>query len=271
MNDAGSSDFSMLPRLPSEHAGAALLYRGPHARSPNTPRLLLVHGAYHGAWCYGAWMQAFATRGLECAAVDLRGHGSLRNGGLSPQTTVADYAADVCAAAGAFGPRPVLVGHSLGGLVVALAAARIEPHALILVAPSPPGNCPGARAIPLVPTDTVRMPPGLDEIAGRFLDHDPTVDVHDYAERLGPESPAALNDRYGLTVAVDPSAVRCPVLVIEAGRDDPLRHPPGQDEAIARFFGGEHMLVDDAPHCMMVGRSADATASLVSAWLARLG
>lgn len=229
--------------------------------------LLLVHGAYHGAWCFDEWIGAFEAAGVQAAAVDLRGHGALAPAGLSPETRVADYSSDVRRAAERLPAPPVLVGHSMGALVTMAAAQEMRVSGLVLVAPSPPGNLPGARRVPPVPEEVLRPPPGLDEVRERFLGRDPSVDAAGYAARLCPESPAALNERYELRVAIDPAQVRVPVLVLEAGLDDPLRHPAGQDAAIARFFGGTHLLLPEAPHCMMVGRSAQASARLVAEWL----
>jgi pimeloyl-ACP methyl ester carboxylesterase len=82
-------------------------------------RVLLVHGAWHGAWCWERVVQALAARGIEAHAVELPGHGSsaLPLGGL------ADDARAVRAALDAL-PAPVVVcGHSYGGCVITEAAA----------------------------------------------------------------------------------------------------------------------------------------------------
>ncbi len=232
-----------------------------------TAPILLVHGAYHGAWCFAEWLECFAAEGLAATAIDLRGHGALAGAGLSPQACIADYAEDVVRPAQALPAPPILLGHSLGGLVALAAAERMPVAGLVLVAPSPPGNLPGAQPVTVVPADRLRSPPALAEVVERFLGGDATVDARRYAARLCPESPAALNERYTLAVMVNPDAIRCPVLVLEAGRDDPVRHPAGQDAGIASMFGGVHVLVPDAPHCMMTGVTARRTARLIIDWI----
>lgn len=81
---------------------------------------LLVHGAWHGAWCWYR-VKAFLERGGDrVTAVDLPGHGIDRT---PPEAvTLADYTGRVVQALDAAGEPVVLVGHSLGGIAVSRAA-----------------------------------------------------------------------------------------------------------------------------------------------------
>jgi pimeloyl-ACP methyl ester carboxylesterase len=233
------------------------------------PPLLCIPGAYHGAWCYEAWLDAFAAAGLGAAALEKRGHGTLR-GGLLPDTGIDDFAADAVEAAGVLGAPPVLVGHSLGALIAMRAAERLMPGGiagLVLVAPSPPGNLPGAAKVPLVPEGALRPVPDLATTAERFLGGATPSWLPDYQAKLSPESPRAMNERYDLRLPVDSSRLAgLPVFVLEAGRDDAARHPPGQDAAIATFLGGTHALLPEAPHCFMLGAWAAESAAAIVTW-----
>jgi len=91
--------------------------------SPNSAEqrpIVLVHGAWHGAWCWAALQAALDVRGLVSFAIDLPGHGASvlplgdLHGDADHVATVLDRLAlsDV-----------VLVGHSYGGAVVTDAAA----------------------------------------------------------------------------------------------------------------------------------------------------
>lgn len=84
------------------------------------PTYLLVHGGWHGAWCWRHVTAEFDRRGVAWRAIDLPS--------AHDDTGVADLDADVRAVARAaadVGPV-VLVGHSYGGAVVAEAAALVE-------------------------------------------------------------------------------------------------------------------------------------------------
>ena len=76
---------------------------------------LLVHGAWHGPWCWDGFAERLAGHGHQVQAVRLRGHD--QPPGRSWHR-VHHYVTDVRQAAARFAQPPVLVGHSLGGLVV---------------------------------------------------------------------------------------------------------------------------------------------------------
>jgi pimeloyl-ACP methyl ester carboxylesterase len=84
----------------------------------------LVHGAWHGAWCWGRLVPPLVARGHRVVAVDLPCE--------DPDTGSSGYADVVCAA---LPPRDdlVLVGHSLGGLTIPLVAARRPVRALVFL------------------------------------------------------------------------------------------------------------------------------------------
>lgn len=90
-----------------------------------SPRqVILVHGAWHGAWCWAPLQTALDRRGVPSLAVDLPGHGSTGTGFTDlhgDARAVADVL-DVQAGLGRSGP--ILVGHSYGGAVITEVAAR---------------------------------------------------------------------------------------------------------------------------------------------------
>ena len=101
------------------------------------PPLVLVHGAANSARVWTFWRRELEARGFEVHTPDLRGHGAQAAVDLS-DTGMADYAADVVAAARTLPRPPVLVGWSMGGLVAMMAAAATRAVACIGLAPSTP-------------------------------------------------------------------------------------------------------------------------------------
>ena len=85
-------------------------------------RFVLVHGAWHGAWCWERVVPLLAVRGHAVRAIDLPGHGD------DPQppasVTWDDYMRRMEEAIGETDEPPILVGHSLGGAVITSAADR---------------------------------------------------------------------------------------------------------------------------------------------------
>lgn len=78
-------------------------------------RFLLVHGPFHGAWCWDRTVAALARLGHEAVAVELPGHAL--DGDNS--TTLAERRDAIVSV---MEPGDVLVGHSSGGFDICIAA-----------------------------------------------------------------------------------------------------------------------------------------------------
>ena len=92
-----------------------------HWGDPSKPGLLLVHGgAAHAHWW--SFLAPQLTHQYHVVAIDMSGHGDSGRREEYPREVWAREAMAVCADAGFVGP-PVLVGHSLGGLVSIVAAS----------------------------------------------------------------------------------------------------------------------------------------------------
>ncbi len=83
------------------------------------PLVVLVHGAWHGAWCWSALQSELDSRGIASFAIDLPGHGT----SLEPLGDLHGDAAYLTQVLTKVGEPVVLVGHSYGGAVISQAAA----------------------------------------------------------------------------------------------------------------------------------------------------
>lgn len=85
--------------------------------------VVLVHGAWHGAWCWSALQAELDRRGVPSIAIDLPGHGASTSP-LSDMHGDARCVADTLRVLRERGvTAPVLVGHSYGGAVISQAAS----------------------------------------------------------------------------------------------------------------------------------------------------
>jgi pimeloyl-ACP methyl ester carboxylesterase len=88
---------------------------------------ILVHGAFHGAWCWERLIPALQQRGHFARAIDLPGMGAdVRPASMG---TLANYAAHVVDAARSEAEKPIIVGHSLGGATIS-EAGELAPEAI---------------------------------------------------------------------------------------------------------------------------------------------
>ena len=93
-------------------------------------RLVLVHGAFGGAWCWEPVLGGLRDAGHTVEAPDLPGQGQ-------DPTPVAEVTLDAYAERVidvlASGEPAVLVGHSMGGMVTTQAASRAPEHVRSLI------------------------------------------------------------------------------------------------------------------------------------------
>jgi len=105
--------------------------------------VLLIHGAAGGAW-YWEDMLTFLTinGGYPCFAPDITGHGDRSNEHLRAKK-IEDYVEDMAdfivnVLFPLYGCFPIIIGHSMGGLIAQKLAERGLAHKVILIASAPP-------------------------------------------------------------------------------------------------------------------------------------
>jgi pimeloyl-ACP methyl ester carboxylesterase len=84
--------------------------------------VVLVHGAWHGGWCWDPFMPYLTARGLAPHAPDLPGHGN--NPMPMKDITLDSYADCIVDVLDSLDEPAILVGHSLAGATISAAAER---------------------------------------------------------------------------------------------------------------------------------------------------
>jgi pimeloyl-ACP methyl ester carboxylesterase len=196
-----------------------------------TAPVVMVHGAFCGGWVFDRLRQPFEAAGHPVIAPDLRGHGPA---GGAAGVSMRDYARDIAELCAAQLQPPILIGHSLGGLVAQMAAEQARVSALVLLAPSAPWGITGfsleeaAMAFGLYtygPFWAGAVSADKDLMAEHGLTRVPARERRWVMERLVPESGLALWETLNWwldpfrTTAVDPRRIGAPVLVVAGGRD----------------------------------------------------
>ncbi|MBL6448993.1 alpha/beta fold hydrolase [Fulvivirga sp. 29W222] len=83
---------------------------------------MLVHGSWHGDWSWYLLEEKLTKAGHEVISVNLPGHGLQYNN--ASQITLSDYETAVVNALDQVQNKVILVGHSLGGLIISAAAEK---------------------------------------------------------------------------------------------------------------------------------------------------
>src|SRR5215470_2812950 len=101
------------------------------------PPVLFIHGAFSNAGHFDPWVERFARAGFECHVPSLPGHGPSDPRALA-SLGMEDYLAALEREVAKLSAPPILVGHSMGGLLAQQLASKGRCRALICVASAPP-------------------------------------------------------------------------------------------------------------------------------------
>lgn len=174
-----------------------------------------------------------------------------------------------------------MIGHSIGGLVAAMAAAKAEVAGLILLAPSPPWGIAGgtmeeagsAMALyALGPFWAQAIEPD-QFVAGLYsLDKMSAEDARRVSSRMHAESGRAMWETLNwwldpfMTTSV--GAIRAPVLAMAGERD--LIHPPSTVRQNTAKLGGAMQVMPDMSHWLIGEPGWERVAAACLEWMAGL-
>jgi pimeloyl-ACP methyl ester carboxylesterase len=220
-------------------------------------------------------MPHFSERGFACATFDLRGHGESEGRENLHEYRLADYVDDLGQVAGSFEKKPVVIAHSMGGLVAQKYAQDHEVAGLALLASVPiSGVGYGyARAHPIPFLKFLFTRSGKAMINGeklaKSLFFSPGIPVDQFSKfysRLQDESPRALTELVS-GIPWKPLKGGPPLMVAKAGRDCVI--PGGRLSDTAKLYGVEAQQVDTLAHDVMLDVDWSKAVGLVDSWLSK--
>ena len=226
--------------------------------------------------------EKFQAAGYTVAAPALRFHDGERPPAALGTTGLADYAADLEQEIGALKQPPILVGHSMGGLLAQMLAARSPVAALILLAPSAPWGVPPTTLFEIGAAQAMHLQPGYwnqilepsrDVALAHSLEKLPRHMRDEVFGRFVPESGRAtfeimnwgLDFRHASTVDAD--AVTAPLLFL-TGSDDRI-NPPSTVAKIAALYKNRATaeILDGMGHWLIGEPGWEKLAVRALAWL----
>ncbi|MCB0930626.1 MAG: alpha/beta hydrolase [Mycobacterium sp.] len=238
--------------------------------------LLFVHGAWHAAWCWDEhFLSYFADRGYRALALSLRGHGASRTPMALKDCSFNEYVEDVLTVADGLPGPPIVIGHSMGGVVVQKYLEQRSAPAAVLMASMPPQGFlrSGLRWIKRHPwhftklTVTGRSLPYVStpELARErfFSPQTPEEIVLACANRLQEESPRVGVD--GMLKPPRPDRVSTELLVLGAGDDGAVTR--SEVCATAHAYRARAEFFPDMGHNMMLEQGWRAVAERIDSWL----
>ncbi|HET7714795.1 MAG TPA: alpha/beta hydrolase [Bauldia sp.] len=235
------------------------------------PPVILIHGACSQPGHFDAWRVFFTAAGYDCIAPPLPGHAPsdmvvLRRQGFRR------YLDAMRSVVASQDRRPVVIGHSLGGLIARILAIEGFCAAAVLVAPLPEGRIPApAGAIPLyaalAPWVLAGRPfrPWRAAVRHLALNTLPRAEQDEIFAGFVAESGRAYRDLVLGKATIKRRALRCPMFVVhgDADRLIPL--------ATARGTAAEHdallTVIPGQGHWLIAPSLAPQVAGQVLRWI----
>lgn len=242
------------------------------ASSSGKPPVLLVHGMFGGAWYWEGYQTLLARHGYESHAVNLRGHHGSRPVADLGRVPVSAFVEDALEVARALG-NPIVIGHSMGGLIAQKVAEAGACRAVVLLAAAPP------RWIPVVSWLLLRKElKYLRELLGQrpllpdrhdadelMFNRTPIAEREGFYARLVPESGRAGLDLALGIVGVSAARVTAPVLVV-TGTDDRFV-VPRVARALAKKYNAPLREYGSFAHHIMSEPGWEKPAADIVAWI----
>ncbi|MDP2869698.1 alpha/beta hydrolase [Methyloversatilis sp.] len=252
-----------------------VITRRPAAATHATP-LLFVHGAYTAAWCWDEhFLSYFADAGFEATALSLSGHGGSPGREFLDLLSLDDYVRDVLELIDGSEVPPILIGHSMGGMVVQKCMEVRQVSGAVLMASVPPQGL-WASAVGLA----LRRPDLMSELNNLLNGGGTSPEVlrealfaqpvsmerlQQMARRVQPESARVIWDMTLFDLPQPSRMRRAPLLVLGAEYDPII--PPSLTEMTARALDVEARIFPGMGHGMMLEADWRKVAQCVLDWL----
>ena len=250
--------------------------------TPKSSPLLFVHGSFTDARCWAEnFLPHFARHGYEAHAFSLRGHGGSEGHERLHTWRLADYVADLAKAAATMPRPPLLIGHSMGGMVIQKYLETEPANAgVVLMASVPPqgllpANLHMAMRHPFLFQQMVLFSllgpsyGSIDMMRRLLFSPDmPTAKLYEIFDYVQAESQVVSLDMMGLNpLRLKPDQVKTPILVLGARHD--VFVSPALVEETARFYRAECRVFPSMAHAMMLEENWRDAADYLLGWIER--
>ncbi len=243
------------------------------------PPLLLIHGAWHGKWCYDKYFAPYLReQGFDVYTIDLPHHGEKFTTVEDIRwLSIDDYVTAVATEAARLPQRPILVGHSMGGFTVQKYLEKHGASGAVLLA-SIPSDGMWRMALGLTLTHPWRAlrvigtrdssplieTPELAK-AHFFSDDLPQAALDEYFAQLHGESFRVLFDTLLLNLP-RPKRIKPTKMLVLGGEKDTLFSVKSVQKT-ARAYGTEAVIIPDMAHDMMLEPKWQTAADEIVKWV----
>jgi pimeloyl-ACP methyl ester carboxylesterase len=247
----------------------------------------MIHGMWGGAWHWDNYRRVFEPQGYRCIALDLPYHDADPRSAPDPRlgtTSLLDYAAFLDREVRKLEEPPILMGHSMGGLLAQMLGARGLGKAMVLLTPASPAGIMALSPSVIKAFWSIQTRWGFwrkptrqtfAEASFSILHQFPASEQRRLYEamvydsgRVAVEIGYWLFDRQHAS-RVDATKITCPVLVIGGGQDRIV--PASVVRQVAKKYGAvaTYKEFENQAHMVVNQPGWEEVAAYVGDWLTR--
>ncbi len=250
---------------------------------PQTKTIFMIHGMWCGAWVWENYSKFFEENGYRCISATLPFHDIPPGERPDPRlgtTSLLDYADALEGEIRRLNVQPIVMGHSMGGLLSQMLGSRGLAKALVLLTPAAPTGIVSIKPSVLWSFRSVLVKWGFwrkpalqtfDEAVYAMLHLLPVEERKAIYDKFVYESGRAafeigfwLLDFQG-TTRIDASRVTCPVLVVAGGQDRIT--PVAVVRKVALKYRATYKEFPDHAHWVLGEPGWEDIAAFVGEWL----
>jgi pimeloyl-ACP methyl ester carboxylesterase len=245
----------------------------------------MIHGMWAGGWYWDNYVKFFGDKGYRCVPKTLRYHDMDPKSLPDPRlgtTSILDYADDLEKEIRKLGVKPIIMGHSMGGLITQILISRGLAKAAVLITPASPRGVLALTPSVIKTFFSIMIKPGFWKKPIRLSFESfvyaianllaPDAQRTEYNKLVYESGQAAAEIGFWLldpnqATKVDGSNVTCPVLII-AGSEDRIV-PASVVRNTAKKYKGVSTYKEypDHAHSIILEAGWEKVAEYIEAWL----
>ena len=247
--------------------------------------ILMIHGMWAGGWYWENYVKFFGDKGYRCVPTTLRYHDMDPKSLPDPRlgtTSILDYADDLEKEIRKLGDKPIIMGHSMGGLITQILISRGLAKAAVLITPASPRGVLALKPSVIKTFFSIMIKPGFWKKPNRLSFESfvyaiahllaPDVQRTEYNKLVYESGQAAAEIGFWLldpnqATKVDESNVTCPVLIIAGSEDRIVPASVVRNTAKKYKAVSTYKEYPDHAHSIILETGWEKVAEDIEAWL----
>ena len=250
------------------------------------PPIFFIHGMWGSAHVWENYQPRFEAAGYNTTALTLRHH-NVKFRDPAPEdlgaTSLSEYIEDIMAVIDGFDEPPILIGHSMGGLLAQLVAAKTDKvRAVIALTPAPPAGILALKPSTLKSFKRILLTwgwwrkPTFPTLAEKkyallnLMNDDEAAEIYKHTQwesgRATFEIAMWTMDRRKAS-RINYGAIKCPVLIMAAAHDRVV-HDDICEKVAAKYKGkADYIHLPDNAHWVLGEKGWESIVDQCLAWL----